>query len=59
MNQKSLSIVLKQFKQDSISEEEAISLINDLCSYSWVPYIPTYPWYSDTSPKITYSYDTK
>ena len=43
MNKESLKIILNQFKQEHITEEEALTLIDDLCKNYNTNYI--YPWY--------------
>ena len=49
LNNKSISIVLKQFKEEHISESEAVQLIEDLYSYrtSYIPYWPQITYTSD------------
>lgn len=45
----SISIILKQFKEEHISESEAVQLIEDLYRNRWPYYVPYTPW-----PQITY-----
>ena len=49
MNKESLRIVLNQYKQEYITEEEAVTLIEDLTT-STVVNNPIYPYW----PQITY-----
>ena len=54
IKKESVSIVLNQFKNGNITEEEAITLLEDLCSSNTIinnP--PSYPW--TTQPWITYN----
>ena len=48
INDASLGIILRQYKSDSITEEEAIRLIEDLTNRN--NYIPIFPQW----PQITY-----
>lgn len=53
MNQESLRIILRTYSKGGFTEDEAVQLIEDLCSNSTVinnP--PSYPW---TQPLITYT----
>ena len=54
IKKESVSIVLNQFKNGNITEDEAITLLEDLCSNNTIinnP--PSYPWPSQ--PWITYT----
>ena len=54
IKKESVSIVLNQFKNGNITEDEAITLLEDLCSNNTIinnP--PSYPW--TTYPWITYN----
>ena len=56
MNQESLRIILRTYSKGGFTEDEAVQLIEDLCSNNTIinnP--PSYPW--TTYPWITY--DTK
>ena len=45
MTNNSISIILRQYKEEHISEQEAITLINDVVNnYRYVPY---YPWWNN------------
>ena len=55
MNQESLRIILKTYSKGGFTEDEAVQLIEDLCSNNIVYNPPSYPW--TTYPWITY--DTK
>ena len=54
MNKESLRIVLNQYKQEYITEEEAVTLIEDLTT-STVVNNPIYPYW----PQITYETEPK
>jgi hypothetical protein len=56
MTNNSVKIILNQYKQEHITEDEAIQLIEDLYSNNTIiNNLPSYPW--TTYPLITY--DTK
>jgi hypothetical protein len=48
----SISIILRQFKEEHISESEAIQLIEDLYKYKnyYIPYWPQTTWESPNIP---------
>ena len=49
----SIYIILKQFKEGHISEEEAVQLIEDLYKkYNFVPTFPQWPQITYTEPKF-------
>ena len=50
----SIHIILEQFKRGHLSEEEAISLIEDLYSYksNFIPTFPQWPQITYTEPKF-------
>ena len=50
---KSISIILKQFKNNHITEEETIQLIEDLYRHNNISYVPYWPQitYHDNFPK--------
>ena len=55
IKRESVSIILNQYKNGNITEDEALTLLDDLCSNNVVYNPPSYPW--TTYPWITY--DTK
>ena len=55
IKRESVSIILNQYKNGNITEDEALTLLDDLCSSNIVYNPPSYPW--TTYPWITY--DTK
>ena len=55
IKRESVSIILNQYKNGNITEDEALTLLDDLCSSNIVYNPPSYSW--TTYPWITY--DTK
>ena len=49
MTNDSVKIILNQYKQEHITEDEAIQLIEELCKNN-ISYIPYYPYW----PQVTY-----
>ena len=50
----SIYIILNQYKNKHITEEEAVQLIEDLYRNTYIPIFPQWPQKWD----VTYSYDT-
>lgn len=57
INDTSLGIILRQYKSDSITEEEAIRLIEDLTNTNnYIPIFPSWPQITYTTPDTTPSW---